>query len=65
MNQKIKDLLLRLTSRKLWIAVAATITAYIAASEDATFTTQEVMTIVAPALAFIGVEGWADAKRAK
>ncbi|MDQ3816122.1 MAG: hypothetical protein M3362_00340 [Acidobacteriota bacterium] len=56
-----KDLIARLTSRKFLLAVIAAATAYGVAMQDNTITQAEIWTILTPILAFIGVEGAADA----
>ncbi len=63
-KDKFIELFFRLTSRKLWLAIAATVTAYQLAAGDGVFTIWEIMAIMSPMLAYIGVEGWADANRA-
>lgn len=61
--EKVKIFLLSLLSRKFLVAIAATILAYDAATVDQMITLQEIQVIIAPILAFIGVEGIADIKR--
>jgi hypothetical protein len=56
-----KEFIARLSSRKFLLAVIAAITAYGVAIQDSTITQAEVWTILTPILAFIGVEGAADA----
>lgn len=54
------DLIARYTSRKFVSAIATSIAAYIAASQDGVFTQPEILLIIAPIIAFIAAEGAAD-----
>lgn len=54
----------RLTSRKLWVAVLAACGALGAALQDGVVSLPEVYAIMTPLLAFIGVEGVKDIKEA-
>lgn len=60
---KIKTFFLSLLSRKFLVAVAAAVLAHEAAIVDQIVTIQELQLIIAPILAFIGVEGVADIKK--
>jgi hypothetical protein len=59
--KQMNDLISRFTSRKFLGAIAASITAYVTASQDGVFTQPEIMLIIAPIVAFIAAEGAADA----
>jgi len=60
MNERIKEFFLSLLSRKFLLAIGAAITAYGVATQDGVITQPELWTIIAPLLAFMGVEGTAD-----
>jgi uncharacterized membrane protein len=60
MKERIKSFLLSLLSRKFLLAVGASLAAYGVATQDNTITQSELVTILAPIFAFIGVEGGAD-----
>jgi hypothetical protein len=55
-----KDLIARLTSRKFLLAVLAALGATGVALQDGSMTQQELWTVLAPVLSFIGFEGAAD-----
>ncbi len=59
-REMFKELVGRLTSRKLWAAIAASVTAYELAGMDGLYSVAEILTIIGPLVAFIGVEGVAD-----
>lgn len=61
--EKVKSFFLSLLSRKFLVAVATAIVAYDLAVVDGSVSIQELQMIVAPILAFIGVEGIADIKK--
>lgn len=63
--KKLKTFLLSLLSRKFLLAVIAGFIAFGNAYFDWGMKIEEVLAILAPILAFIGAEGWADAKRAE
>lgn len=64
-KETLKDnVLARLTSRKLWVTIAAMATALGAALADGTVSVAEVWTVIAPALGYVGVEGARDIKNA-
>jgi len=56
------DLMSGWKSRKLWIAILAAAVAFGNAYGDWGMTVEQLFTIIAPLLAFIGVEGIADIK---
>lgn len=60
-----QDLTQRLTSRKLWVAVGASIAAYTLASQDGKISVEEIWQIIIPLLGYLGLEGAADVTRAK
>lgn len=60
MNERIKTFLLSLMSRKFLLAIGASIAAYGVGIQDNIITQPELWTILAPLLAFMGVEGGAD-----
>lgn len=59
-KELLKDIISRLTSRKMWAAIAASVTAYELAGVDGLYSVPEILTIIGPLVAFIGVEGAAD-----
>lgn len=59
---RVKGFLYSLLSRKFLVAVAASIIAYNAGIADGSLSNEELLTIIGPLLAFIGVEGVADIK---
>ena len=60
--KKLKIFLWSLLSRKFLLAVVGAVIAFGNAMWDWGMKTEEVMAIVVPLIAFIGVEGWKDAK---
>lgn len=52
----------QLKSRKLWLAVIAAVVAFGNAMFDWGLTTEQIWSVLAPLLAYIGVEGVADIK---
>lgn len=52
----------QLKSRKLWLALIAAAVAFGNAMFGWGLTTDQVLTVIAPLLAYIGVEGWGDAQ---
>jgi hypothetical protein len=56
------DLISRYTSRKFLLAIAATAAGFVLGYQDNILTQAELLTALSPILAFIGVEGYADAK---
>lgn len=55
------DFVNRLKSRKFILAVVAAVVAFANAFFELGMTTEQVWSVIAPLLAFIGVEGWGDA----
>ena len=52
----------QLKSRKLWLAIIAALVAFGNAMFGWGLSTEQVITVIAPLLAYIGVEGVADIK---
>lgn len=52
----------QLKSRKLWLALIAATVAFVNAFFELGLSTDQVLTVIAPLLAYIGVEGIADIK---
>ena len=51
-----------LKSRKLWLAVIAALVAFGNAMFNWGLTTEQVLTVIAPLLTYVGIEGVADIK---
>ncbi len=60
LGQAVKRFLVSLLSRKLWLAIGGSLFLYLQLA-DGGMNLQELLTVVAPILSFIGVEGVADA----
>ena len=54
----------QLKSRKLWLAIIAALVAFGNAMFGWGLTTEQVLTVITPLLAYIGVEGMRDIKEA-
>lgn len=52
----------QLKSRKLWLAIIAALVAFGNAMFNWGLTTEQVLTVIAPLLAYVGIEGVADIK---
>lgn len=63
--KNIKVFLYSLLSRKFLLALAGAYIAWESGWQDGVLTQQELMIALTPILGFLGVEGWADAKRAE
>lgn len=55
----------KLKSRKFWLALIAALVVFLNRMWDLGLTEQELILVVAPLLAYIGVEGIADIKERK
>lgn len=62
MKDTLINFLRSLLSRKFILAVATAVIAYDAAMMDGVMEAGELVTVVSPILAFIGIEGFADIK---
>lgn len=60
--ERIKEFFLSLLSRKFLLAIAGAYLAWDAGWSDGVLSQQELVLIMTPILAFLGVEGWADIK---
>lgn len=61
----LQNLLQRITSRKFLLTVASAYVMYNTAMTDSYMSPEEMMAVMAPIMAFLGFEGWADARRAR
>ena len=61
--EKIQKFIMSLLSRKFLLALAGAYIAWEAGWSDGTMSQQELLIAISPILAFLGVEGYADAKR--
>lgn len=59
-----QDLASRLTSRKFWVAIAASIAAYTFAMQDGVISPNETWQIIIPILAYLGVNGATEVVKA-
>lgn len=59
------DFVNRLKSRKFILAVVAAVVAFANAFFELGMTTEQVWSVLAPLLAYMGVEGWRDANESK
>lgn len=62
---KVSDILQRFTSRKFLLALITAIVAFGNFYWEWGISVEEVLLIIAPILAFIGLEGWKDIKAVK